>query len=338
MKEHLKNVFRKNGTYDKSVFDYVLSQNEKNISSDHYSEFFNSLNYKDINFYPNLTSFKTKLADYNNLTEDNILITPGSDIGLKTIFESLDLKNKTILTTQYSFPMYKVYADLYESNLLEVPYTNMKCTVDSISTYIDGSTALIVLANPNSPVGTYYSEEDLKFLLSFGIPTIIDEAYREFVDFNSANSLIKQYSNLFVTKTFSKAFGAAGLRVGYVCSCADNITVLNSLRFMYEIPGISAKYCEYILDNIDIFKKDIVDLKEYKDILVRKLKKRGQDILDTDSSWFFIKKTPKLEEVFDTNRVDIREFTFKGVKEVWYKFNVDLIIKGSKLEKELHEI
>ena len=327
IKKHLYSVFRKSNQEDKTKFKHVLTQNERNYPIDEQllNKFFSSLTQKDLCFYPNTENLKKKICNYYNIETDNLLLTPGSSFSLKTIFESFEVKGNNIITSDYFFPMYKVYSDLYEAELRKAKYTNMKLDIDSIINLIDSKTQFIMLANPNSPLGDLYSRKDIIKLLETGIFVIIDEAYLEFTGEETSIPLIEEYTNLIVTKTFSKAYGAAGCRVGFLVSHTDNMKYLSKFRLMYEINTIGAKYVEFIFDNIEYYNKYIEDTFNSKEKAIAKLKKRGYTIINTDCSWFYLKRFGKVDNLktFNDAGMSFRTLTLPDGIE-YIKFNYDL--------------
>ena len=241
MKKYLNKVVRKDNKENKNLFKVVLSQNERNLKLPDtlFKSFISSIKQKDIFFYPDISKLKLKLAKFLGVRQYNLLITPGSDIGIKTVFESFELKGKNIITSNYCFPMYSVYADLYQTTIKKVRYTNRGLNFRWLLDKVDKDTQFIIIANPNSPLGDYYSFDQIKILLETGIHVIIDEAYIELTDKKSLANKVKEYDNLTVLRTFSKGYGAAGCRVGYVISNKSNIDIYNKFRFMYEISGNS---------------------------------------------------------------------------------------------------
>jgi histidinol-phosphate/aromatic aminotransferase/cobyric acid decarboxylase-like protein len=174
----------------------------------------------------------------------------------------------------------------------------------------------------------------LKKLLDTKVPVLVDEAYIELSNMESCSDLCPIYPNLFILRTFSKGFGAAGCRVGYIISQSENIQNLSKLKPMYEISGLSSKYIEFILDNFKTYKRYLKNTLRQKNKLVSKLKKY-YTIVDTQSSWFFIESSPTVNEILKNNNVAYRKVILPGSDEEWIKFNYDLKIKNSKLEKML---
>lgn len=324
MKKYLLDIERKTNVEDKQNFNIVLTQNERNtpLPKGLFKKFVNSLTEQDITFYPNLKNFKRKLRVH--FLDFPFLLTPGSDIAIKTFFELFELKGKNIVTSDYYFPMYKVYSDLYQADLKFGSYKSMKLDIQDLIDQVDSNTAFIILANPNSPLGDYTSAQDIKKILDIGIPVLIDEAYIEYTQFDSLLPLLKDYNNLFITRTFSKGLGAAGLRVGAIITTESNIEFLNKFRFMYEISSISAKYCEYILDNIDTYRKEIVKNLKKKTKMVKKLSTKFT-VVDTDSSWFFVlDNKDKFKSFLTKNKISTRTLSLPGnTNEQYYKVNYD---------------
>lgn len=338
-KKHLHSVYRKYNDENKTEFDFCLTQNERNlkIEDNLFNSFLTSIEQEDIRFYPSLNSLKSKLAKSLEVSTDNILLTPGSDTAIKTLFEAIDFGDGHFITTDYHFPMYSVYGSLYNIPVTFVNYnSNLTYSIADIISSITNETKLVILSNPNSPLGDYKSFTELKPLFETGIPILIDEAYIELTSNSSLLKYIHNYSNLFITRTFSKGLGAAGTRVGYIVSDSKNIEVLNKFRFMYEIPGVSAKYVEMILDQKEYFTQYCQSTLAEKTQLVEILKKNKMlEIIDTDSSWFFIKSTPRLIKLFDQYKVGVRTVILPGQAEEYMKFNYDPVLKGSEFLKKL---
>lgn len=338
-KSHLNSVFRKFNDENKSEFDFCLTQNERNLDIDLelFDSFKKSITQKDIRFYPDLNNLKIKLSKYLNLNSDTILITPGSDIAIKTLFESIEFNSGHFLTTDYHFPMYSVYGALYNIKSKLVKYKkNLTYSVEDLISLVDKDSKLIILANPNSPLGDYKKYEELLPIIELGIPILVDEAYIELTSNQSLAQYINKHPNLFICRTFSKGLGAAGCRVGYIVSSAENINILNKFRFMYEVTSLSGKYTEFILDNIEHFNQYAEQTLKGKSKLSAKLKlKYPNDVIDTDSAWCFLKSTPSLTDIFTKHKVGYRTITLPEQAEEYIKFNYDLSLEGSNFLNEL---
>ena len=314
MKSHLKKIQRTFDYTDKSQYDYVLNQSERNekISNVLFEIFKKQLKQEDFMYYPNTKNFKEKICKFYNVKTKNLFLSDGSDVGIKSIFETFTTYDR-IITSEPSFPMYKVYSELYQCEYFGIPHEkDYTISMEKILSNITHDTNLVILANPNSPMGEYKSFDEIRTLLEQDVMVLIDEAYIEFLDtedlqWDSFIKYIDDYPNLLVTRTFSKGFGAAGCRVGMTFGHKDTIELLSKFRQMYEITGVSLKYCEFLLNNYKLVDTYIQEVKEEKKKLVSMLK--GYDVIDSNCNWIHFNTTDdnlKTKQIFDKHKVLVK--------------------------------
>jgi len=309
MKNHLKNIKRIFDYTDKSQYDYVLNQSERDekISNVLFEIFKRQLKQEDFMYYPNTKNFKEKICKFYNVKTENLFLSDGSDVGIKSIFETFTTYDR-IITSEPSFPMYKVYSELYQCEYFGIPHEkDYTISMENILSNITHDTNLVILANPNSPMGEYKSFDEIRTLLEQDVMVLIDEAYIEFTDNESMIQYIDEYPNLLVTRTFSKGFGAAGCRVGMTFGHKDTIELLSKFRQMYEITGVSMKYCEFLLNNHTLVDTYIQEVKEEKKELVSMLK--GYDVIDSNCNWIHFNTTDdnlKTKQIFDKHKVLVK--------------------------------
>ena len=309
MKSHLKEIKRTFDYTDKSQYDYVLNQSERNekISNVLFEIFKKQLKQEDFMYYPNTKNFKEKICKFYNVKTENLFLSDGSDVGIKSIFETFTTYDR-IITSEPSFPMYKVYSELYQCEYFGIPHEkDYTISMEKILSNITHDTNLVILANPNSPMGEYKSFDEIQTLLEQDVMVLIDEAYIEFTDNESMIQYIDEYPNLLVTRTFSKGFGAAGCRVGMTFGHKDTIELLSKFRQMYEITGVSLKYCEFLLNNYKLVDTYIQQVKEEKKRLVSMLK--GYDVIDSNCNWIHFNTTDdnlKTKQIFDKHKVLVK--------------------------------
>ena len=291
IKPHLKKVIRKYNENDKSKFNFRLDQSERvtQFNSDFFNNFIKTLNQTDFITYPYLDNLKTKIADYNNVKKNNIFLVPGSDVGIKSMFELCVTPGSEIISTCPSFPMYKVYCDLYKGIFNSIPYEeNLTYSLEKLKSLISKKTSLIIIANPNNPIGDYKTKEELepfiKLTNKLGIPVLIDEAYVEF-GLGTLKEFSFNYNNVCISRTFSKAWGGAGIRLGYIIGNTRMITYLSKWRLMHEVTGIAAKYGCYLLDNKQEMEKYVSLVNNEKIILSNKLIEAGFDVIHSYTNW-----------------------------------------------------
>ena len=346
MKSHLKHIERKFDYIDKSQYDYILNQSERTqpIPQSYYTKFLRSLKQEDFAYYPNTKNFKEKICEFYNVKTENLFLSDGSDVGIKSIFETFTTCGN-IVTSEPSFPMYQVYSSLYDCSYRGINYNvdTLELSIDKMLEFVDDNTDLIVLANPNSPIGDYKTIDEIKPLLDTGIPVLIDEAYIEFLDtedihWDSFIKYINDYPNLLVTRTFSKGFGAAGCRVGMTFAHKDTIEPLSKFRQMYEITGVSLKYCEFLLDNhhlVDIYCQEVVDEKKK---VVSMLK--NYEVVDSNCNWIHFNNqedNKRTKEILEKHKVLVKYCKLHpyGFRDNWCRMSIQPGLSEQEFFKEL---
>lgn len=341
MKSYLKNIERIFDYTDKSKYNYVLNQSERseNFSPILFELFKKDLKQEDFAYYPNTKNFKEKLCEFYNVKNENLFLSDGSDVGIKSIFETFTTCGK-VITSEPSFPMYQVYCKLYRCQYFGIHYDLdlLELSVDSMLNFVDDETDLIILANPNSPIGDYKTFDEIKPLLDTGKMVLIDEAYIEFSDNESMIQYIDEYPNLLVTRTFSKGFGAAGCRVGMTFGHKDTIELLSKFRQMYEITGVSMKYCEFLLNNYKLVDTYIQEVKEEKKKLVSMLK--NYEVIDSQCNWIHFNNqddNKKTKEILEKHKVlvkycKIHPYSFR---ENWCRMTIQPGLSKQDFIKEL---
>jgi len=341
MKPHLHKVERRIDYTDKSEYDFILNQSERSqpIPQSYYTKFLRSLKQEDFAYYPNTKNFKEKICNFYNVKPENLFLSDGSDIGIKSIFETFTTCGN-IVTSEPSFPMYGVYASLYDCPYRGIHYNKdtRQLSIEHMLKFVDDETELIILANPNSPIGDYKTIDEIKPLLDTGIPVLIDEAYIEFSDKESFIKYIDDYPNLIITRTFSKAFGAAGCRVGMTFSNPHYIENISKFRQMYEITGVSMKYCEFLLDNHHIVEKYINDVVEERKKILTLMK--DFSILNSEANWIHFNTHDdnlKTKQILDKHKVLVKYCKIHpyGKRENWCRITIQPGLSEQEFFKEL---
>ena len=236
--------------------------------------------------------------------------------------------------------MYEVYASLYNCSYKGIHYDvdTLEFSIENMLSFVDDNTQLIILANPNSPIGDYKTIDEIKPLLDTGIPVLIDEAYIEFSGKESMIQYIDEYPNLLVTRTFSKGFGAAGCRVGMTFSNPHYIENISKFRQMYEISGVSLKYCEFLLNNHHLVDTYIQEVVEEKTKVVSMLK--NYEVIDSNCNWIHFNNqddNKKTKEIFDKHKVLVKYCKVHpyGFRDNWCRMTIQPGLSEQEFFKEL---
>src|SRR3989344_8349724 len=195
---------------------------------------------KSLSVYPEYTDLRRGLAKYCNVNADEIIATNGTDEAIKTIIESYIEKGKDeIIIPVPTYAMFKFYAQLNEAVIKEISYNgDLSFPTEQVLSAISDSTKIIVLVNPNNPTGTSINAKDIIKIIEkakrCNSLVLMDEAYYQFYG-KTAIPFITLYDNLFIIQTFSKAFGLAGLRLGYTISNKNNIRNIQKELSPYSV-------------------------------------------------------------------------------------------------------
>jgi len=191
----------------------------------------------DVRTYPlgGVENLINSLAKYLEVPKNMISVGNGSDQILDLILTNLCTKSTKILTSDPTFGFFEERCKLYSINRIKIPFSkNMDLKIEDFIKK-SKSADMIYLDSPNNPTGFQFSNKDLaKLIRSFSGPIIIDEAYGEFSN-SSVLNLVKKYPNVILVKTLSKAFGLAGLRIGYMIT-NKKLTEIFSNVLQYPYP------------------------------------------------------------------------------------------------------
>lgn len=250
--------------------------------------------------YPDQNKLYDILSKKNKVNKNQILLTPGSDAGIKYFFETYVKKNDKVGILNPTYQMINVYCDMFSVKTVTINYDynlNLKNNLAKIIHKIDH----LVIANPNQPTGTYIKPKELLKIISEAqkknTSVFVDEAYVEFVKNYNVNwsKYIKKYKNIFIQKTFSKFFGLAGLRLGYVLSHEENILNINKVKPLSDINLFSILFAIEILKDskYKFYKKEILNSFKF---FYNSLKKIDRiKIIKSHSNFFHIKFKTKLD-------------------------------------------
>lgn len=280
----------------------------------------------NINMYPsvddNYNSLITEISKYNKCNSDNILLTNGSGAGLQLILKTFCNQNTNILIPVPNYPGFVHDAEIASSNVTLYNCTNInKYFIKEIN-----NNKIIYISSPNIPLGYSINKSFLKIIkLHPDKIFIIDEAYIEYS--NSIGSFTNELDNLIITRTFSKAFGAAGIRLGYILA---NKNIMQKLLICYctkSIPDFSINYGLSIMKDVEYYlysvKNDLnlwnKKINEIKFIISNSL--QNKQIIDIEYSYqapfclLICKNAEYVTNIMKSNGILVRNKTIDIGKE-----------------------
>ena len=215
--------------------------------------------------YPdgNCTDLCSKLAEVNNIDSAKIICGAGSDEIISLLTAAFATIDDEVIYSEYGFLMYPISAQKVGAKAVKVAENNLTTNTDNILAAITNKTKIIFIANPNNPTGSYISSWQLQNFLNKvpdNILIVLDNAYQEFVqqaDYPCNYDLVNKYKNLVITRTFSKVYGLASLRIGWCY--ADNyvVDVLHKVRGPFNVSGAAQLSAIAALEDIEFLQKSV---------------------------------------------------------------------------------
>ncbi|MBW8192375.1 histidinol-phosphate transaminase [Neiella marina] len=213
----------------------------------------------ELSRYPDSNGFylKTALAQKLTAKAEQITLGNGSNDVLELIARAYVNPEHEVLFSEHAFVVYPLVTKAIGAKAVQVPAKNYGHDLDAMAAAITDRTRLIFIANPNNPTGTFLTSTEIKHFLDKvpnNVLVVLDEAYYEYVikaERAPSVAWLTHYPNLIVTRTFSKAYGLAGLRVGYAVSSPQVADVLNRVRQPFNCNSLSLAAAETVLDDDD---------------------------------------------------------------------------------------
>ena len=186
-------------------------------------------------------SLREVLSKKFNIDSKRIICGSGSDQIFDLTCHLFLEPGDEVVVTEFGFIMHRIYASLYKAKVILAKEKNFKASVDEILGKVTDKTKIVFIANPNNPTGTYLSKNEMLNLrrkLRSDILLVVDDAYFEFLeskDFTSGLDLFKDSKNVLITRTFSKIYGLAGLRLGWGYSSKEIIDTMYQIKPPFNV-------------------------------------------------------------------------------------------------------
>ncbi|NLM25390.1 MAG: histidinol-phosphate transaminase [Firmicutes bacterium] len=252
-----------------------------------------SNHFSKLSIYPdgNCTELKAELAKNLKIDHDQIIIGNGSDEVLKLIGEAYLTSDDQVIMADPTFSEYQYVARLMGAAEELVPLKDHKHNLKEMLQRITPQTKIIFICNPNNPTGTIVNQDRLvEFLKAVpsNILVVIDEAYYEYVqasDYPQTISLLKDFENIIITRTFSKVHGLASLRVGYGIAHPKIIANLNRVKEPFNVNSLAQVAAIASLRDQEHLAKSVTVNEQGKLYLYQELEKLGLEYIPTEANF-----------------------------------------------------
>lgn len=249
--------------------------------------------------YPEYTKFTQELASFLKITPSNLLITNATDEAIKLIMDTYLARDDEVILPQPSFALFDLYANLREAKVIPILYNkDLSFPTDAVLEKINDKTKLIVLVNPNNPTGTAIPEKDILQILTKARKSVvlIDEAYYQYYG-KSSTYLIEKYPNLVVIQTFSKAFGLAGVRLGYIIAQEEVISNLKKAASPYSVNALALIAARAALQDLDFVNSYVAEVKANRQKLMQDFTALGLQVFPSEANFLVVDAGSRCNEI-----------------------------------------
>ena len=296
------------------------------------------------NRYPNFIpeSLKKDLAQYAGVEPQSVIVGNGSNEMLLVLLLAFAAKAEGAVICFPTFTVYKLLYDGMGSRTVNVSLDkDLEYDIEAIKAAVRANPgSMLIISSPNNPVGNTISEDDFKSILDIHTGVcILDQAYAEFGGFDGVK-LLPRYPNLIITRTFSKALGAAGLRLGYMIGGCEIIAEINKIKLPYNINFFTEYTASLILKNKNWMKASVDSIIEERERLIEFLSALPFTNVYKSAANFILVRSPQRKEIFERLQRDgilVRDFSSYHLLDGCLRISVGTKDENAKLRESLNK-
>jgi histidinol-phosphate aminotransferase len=263
------------------------------------------LNEASLAVYPEYDEAKQELADFFEVEVDDFTLTNGTDEAIQVLINTYIDDGDEVLLLRPSYAMYRFYAEVAGAKIREIPYRTEKLTfpLEELLDAIRPTTRAILIANPNNPTGTGTSRAGIERILekASGAAVLIDEAYYEFCGV-TALPLLNDCPNLFVSRTFSKVYGMAAMRLGCLFSQSGNVEFLRKAQSPYSVNTVATLAARAAIQDQSYIQKYVMEVLAARELLYVGLEKLGIPYYESQANFVLFEAGNRAIEIRDELR------------------------------------
>lgn len=293
---------------------------------------------------------KQALADFNDVSVDQITLGNGSNDLLDILARSFASADDAIVYSQYAFIIYPMLAKMQGATGIEVPANRFGHDLKAMSQAVQDhpNTKMVFIANPNNPTGTQLEHKALYEFVS-SVPSsvlvVLDEAYIEYSPESNNRALLDEFDNVVIVRTFSKAYGLAGLRVGYALSSVAVADLLNRIRQPFNVSRVGLAAAAAALKDQDFIEHVRVTNHEQMRWLEKQFDALGLGFVKSHANFIMVEVEVEMEDTTAAvihqalleQGVIVRPLTAYGLPN-WLRITVGLAEDNLRLIDTLQSI
>lgn len=259
-----------------------------------------------LNRYPDASCYylRRKLADFYGLAPDNFIIGNGSDEIIVLTLRAFLSPGEEVIVSRPTFLIYQLASQIEGAELKLVPMKNFKYDLEAILKAVSQRSKIIFIANPDNPSGTYLNRKEVEEFIAQVPEKVLlffDEAYYELLKLEDFPQTIKfiQLRPLIVTRTFSKAYGLAGLRIGYGIADRELVSYLDRVREPFNVNSLAQVAAAEALEDQEFVERVKQVVEEGRRYLSRELLRLGLEYVDSCTNFILVKIGKKATQLVD---------------------------------------
>ena len=255
--------------------------------------------------YPEYVEAKRDLAAYFKVEESELLLTNGTDEAIQVLVNTFVDDGDDVIILHPSYAMYKFYSEVAGASIQQLGYREgtLYFPLEELLETIQPTTRAVLISNPNNPTGTAVKIDGIERILKRAVnaAVLIDEAYYEFCGITALRH-INEYPNLFVSRTFSKVYGMAGMRLGCLFSQAGNIEHLHKCQSPYSVNVMAALAGRAAVQDGAFITRYVTEVLAARELVFVGLEKLGIDYYDSEGNFVLMKIGERAIEIRDRLR------------------------------------
>lgn len=303
----------------------------------------------NVHRYPDGGCFylRRRLSRFLNVKPETLVFGNGSDELLVLAVRAFARPGDEVVIADPTFLIYEIASQVEEAKIIKVPMKRFHYDLPAMAAKIGAKTKLVFIANPDNPVGTHIGGRELITFLK-KVPrrviVVLDEAYFEFArarkDYPDSLRLLRAFDNLIVTRTFSKAYGLSGLRVGYAVTAPPIANALNKVREPFNVNLLAQAAAVAALDDAAHLRKTLKMVDEGRRYLYQELKSMGVLCVDTATNFMLMDLRTDAEAVYEKllrKGVIVRSMKAWGL-DTYIRVTIGRMDENKRFVKALREI
>ena len=297
--ENLFRIFDQNARKDYLRLD--LNENPGGLPQEFINEVLLQVDSRFVAQYPETLRFTEKLASFLGTDISHLCLTNGSSEGIRYIIQAFTSPQGRIVGVVPSYFMFQIYSEMYDRNFVKVSYNDdLSMDINNILKEITEDTQLLILLQPNNPMGNVYTEEEFVTILSKAqekqVTVLVDEAYHYFYPGTFIEYALKG-EHIFVTRTFSKLFAMAGCRLGYVVGWPEGIKMVQKLCTPHNTNAFAMAFAEAIIEKPFVLQTLIDNFVKGRKFLIDQLETNDYKYKGDAGNFIFIKTKTDAERI-----------------------------------------